>query len=68
MSTSMGSGTTRNWTDVPDNWWDDPEVVLSIAGHAVDDYELTTPQAVVAFFEKPYNYSDLYMAWAREYA
>jgi tRNA uridine 5-carbamoylmethylation protein Kti12 len=45
------------------NWWDIQSVVFSVADHAVYTSELDTPEAVFAFFEKPWKYQELYEAY-----
>lgn len=51
----------------PPFWWADPDVLVSVATHAVDVCEFTRPQSVVDFFEKPWHYPELYDLWAAEY-
>lgn len=47
------------------NWWGNSSTVICVASHGIDTGELVTPQDVLAFFEKPYNYQDLYESWAK---
>ena len=47
-----------------DNWWNNSAAVIGVASHGIDTGDLVTPQDVLAFFEKPWNYGELHQSWA----
>ena len=47
------------------HWWDRHIMLVSVADWAVDEGELVSANDVLAFFEKPWNYNELYEGWVR---
>jgi hypothetical protein len=46
-------------------WCNNPDTVWSVALYAVDQGELGTAREVLAFFEKPWHYQELYEQFQR---
>jgi hypothetical protein len=50
--------------DMNDEWWDEREVLVSVAEHAIEQGDLNnTATDVLRLIEKPWNYQSLYDAW-----
>lgn len=53
-----------NPEDAP--WYASHSTLVSVASWAVEHHALLTPDAVVRFFEKPWQYDDLYADYLEE--
>ncbi len=47
-------------------WHDSRETVLNVAFWAVNECLLTNVDEVLAFFEKPWNYDELWESWGAD--
>lgn len=47
-----------------DAWYTSHTNLVELASFLVDEGELSTPQQVVGFFEKPWHYSDEWLRYA----
>lgn len=50
----------------PTAWYEDASTVHSVATWAVDNGEIVGVVDLLAFFEKPYNYEEIYDWWTKD--